>query len=69
MTLFTWSKYDTDYIVPVDNYIEEFKNWKLIMRNGQFHLHTLKDKKRKEATCNTYSGSAKFNGIHRELKK
>ena len=27
MNCFTWSNKDTDYIVPGDQYIKEFKNW------------------------------------------
>ena len=27
MNCFTWSNKDTDYIVPGDLYIKEFKNW------------------------------------------
>ena len=63
MNCFTWSKENNDWIVPADQYNEEFKNWRGPIHNGQFHSQTLKEKRKKEDTCSKYTGSAKFNDI------
>ena len=42
MNCFTWSKYHNDWIVPEDQYDEEFKNWIGPLHNGQIRSHTLK---------------------------
>ena len=68
MNCFTWSKVNNDWIVPEDQYDEEFKNWRGPIQNGQFRSQTLKDKRKTEETCSKYAGSAKFNGIPREGK-
>ena len=65
MNCFTWSKEDNDWIVPVYQYYQEFKNWRGPIHNGQFRSQTLKKKRNTEETCSKYAGSAKFNGIHR----
>ena len=44
MNSFTWSKDIDDWIVPEDQYDEEFKNWRGPIHNGQFRSHTLKEK-------------------------
>ena len=68
MNCFTWSKVNNDWIVPEDQYDEEFKNWRGPIHNGQFRSQTLKEKRKTKETCSKYSGSAKFNGIPREGK-
>ena len=68
MNFFTWPKEKNDWILPVDQYNEEFKNWRGPIHNGQFLSHTLNDKIKTEETCYKYAGSAKFNGIPREVK-
>ena len=68
MNFFTWSKDKNYWIVPEDQYDEEFKNWRGPIHNGQFHSQTLKEKSKTEDTCSKYSGSVKFNGIPREGK-
>ena len=65
MNSFTWSKENDDWIVPEDQYNEEFKNWRGPTHNGQFRSQNLKDKRKTEKTCSKYAGSAKFNGIPR----
>ena len=67
MNCFTWSKEKNDWIVPEDQYDEEFKNWRRPIHNGQFCSQTLKEKRKTEDTCSKYSVSAKFNGIPREV--
>ena len=44
MNCFTWYKEENDWIVPEDNYNEEFNNWRGPIHNGQFRSHTLKEK-------------------------
>ena len=66
MNCFTWSKANNDWIVPEDQYDEEFKNWRVPIHNGQFRSQTLKEKQKTEETCSKYAGAAKFNGIPRE---
>ena len=68
MNCFTWSKENNYWIVPEDQYDEEFKNWRRPIHNGPFCSQTLKDKQKTEETCSKYAGSAKFNGIPREGK-
>ena len=68
MNCFTWSKVNNDWIVPEDQYDEEFKNWRGPIQNGQFWSQTLKEKQKTEETCSKYAGYAKFNGIPREGK-
>ena len=65
MIFFTGLKDNDDWIVPEDQYNEEFKNWRGPIHNGQFRSHNLKDKRKTEETCSKYSGSAKLNGIPR----
>ena len=62
MNCFTWSKVNNDWIVPYDQYDEEFTNCRRPIHNGQFRSQTLKQKKNTEETCSKYAGSAKFNG-------
>ena len=66
MNCFTRSKENNDWIVPEDQYDEEFKNWIGPIHNGQFRPQTLKEKRKTEDTCYKYAGSAKFNDIPRE---
>ena len=68
MNEFTWSKKNNDWIVPGDQYNEEFKNWRGPIHNGKFCSQNLKEKRNTEETCYKYEGSAKFNGIPREGK-
>ena len=68
MNCFTWSKVNNDWIVPEDQYDEEFKNWRVPIHNFQFRSQTLKEKRKAEETCSKYAGSDKFNGIPREGK-
>ena len=68
MNRFTWYKENNDWIVPEDQYDEEFKNWRGTIHNGQFHSQNLKEKRKTEETCSKYAGSVKFNGIPREGK-
>ena len=63
MNCFTWYKDKNDWIVPEDQYDEEFKNWRGPIHNGQFRSQTLKENRKTEETCSKYAGSAKFNGI------
>ena len=67
MNCFTWSIEENDWIVPWDQYNEELNNWQGPIHNGKFCLQTLKEKKNIYETYTKYSGSAKFNGIPREL--
>ena len=66
MNCFTCSKNNNDWIVPEDQYDDEFKNWRGSIHNGQFRSHTTKEKRKTEETCSKYAESAKFNGIPRE---
>ena len=66
MSCFTWSKEDNDWIVPEDQYNEEFNNWRGPIHHFQLGSHTLKEKRNTEKTCSKYTGSDKFNGIPRE---
>ena len=66
MNFFAWSKENNDWIVPDDQYNEEFKNWRGPIHNGQFCSQTLKEKRKTKETCSKYTGSAKFNEIPRE---
>ena len=65
---FTRSKENNDWIVPEDQYYEEFKNWRGPIKNGQIRSQPLKEKRKTEETCSKYAGSSKFNGIPREGK-
>ena len=38
MNCFSWSKDNNDWIVPEDQYDEEFKNWRGPIHNGQLRL-------------------------------
>ena len=60
-------KENDDCIVPEDQYYEEFKNWIEPIHNGQFCSQTLKEKRKIEATCSNYAGSAKFIGVTRKV--
>ena len=62
MNSFTWSKEDNDWILPGDQYNEEFKNWQGHIYNGQFRLKILKVDKKIEGTCTKCAGSTKLNG-------
>ena len=42
MNCFVWSKENNDWVVPGDQYNEEFKNWRGPIHNGQLRSHTLK---------------------------
>ena len=68
MNFFTWSKEKNDWIVPEDQYDDEFKNWRGPIHNGQFRSQTLKEKRKTEDKCSKYAGSSQFNGIPREGK-
>ena len=50
MNCFTWSKVNDDWIVPEDQYDEEFKNWRGRIHNGQCSSQNLKDKRKTEET-------------------
>ena len=67
MNGFTWSKEENDWIVPEDNYNEEFKNWRGIIHNGQFRPDNLNEKRNTEDKCTKYEGSSNLNGILREV--
>ena len=67
LNCFTWSKEQNNWIVPGDQYNEEFKNWRGPIHNGQFRPQTIKKKIRTERVCSKFSGSIKFNGIPREV--
>ena len=45
MNCITSSKEKNDWIVPEDQYDEEFKNWRGPINNGQFRSKTLKGKR------------------------
>ena len=66
MSLFTWYKEGNDWIVPEDQYNEEFNNWRGPIHNGQFLSHKINKKINTEETCSKYIGSAKFNKTTRE---
>ena len=68
MNCCTWSKENNDWIVTEDEYDEEFKKWRVPIKNCQLRSQTLKEKINKDDTCSKYAGSAKFNGIPREGK-
>ena len=63
---FTWSKEDNDWIVPMDQYNEEFKNWRGPFNNDQLRPHTPKKKRRTERKWSKFSVSFKFNVITRK---
>ena len=65
MNYFAWSKEDNYCIVPGDQYIEEFKNWRGPIRYDQFRSQNLNEKINTEETCSKYADYAKFNGIPR----
>ena len=48
MNILTWSKEDNGWIVPEDQYNEEFKNCRGPIHNGQFRSQTLKEKRKTE---------------------
>ena len=57
MNCFTWSKVNNNWIVPEDQYYEEFKNWRGPIHNGQFRSQTLKEKRKTKETCSkSYPG-------------
>ena len=45
INFFTRSKMNDNWIVPEDQYDEEFKNWRGPIHNGQFRSQTLKEKR------------------------
>ena len=63
---FTRSKEDSYWVVPGNQYNEEFNNWRGPINNGQFHSQTLKDNRKTEETWSKYAIYVKFNGIPRE---
>ena len=65
---FILAKENDDWIVPEDQYNEEFKNWRGTIHNVQFRSQTLKEKRKIEKTCSKYAGSTKLKGIPREGK-
>ena len=67
MNSFTWSIEENDWIFLGYQYNEDFNNWKGPINNGQFCQNNIKEMGKTEDTCSKYSGSAKFNGIHREI--
>ena len=44
INIFTWSKDDNDWIVPEDQYNEEFTKCRGPINNGQFRSQNLRDK-------------------------
>ena len=68
MNCFTLFKEINYWIVPGDQYNEEFKNWRGPIHNGQFRSQALKDKRNTEDTYSKYAGSVNFNCIPREGK-
>ena len=68
MNSFTWSTDDNDWIIPGDQYNEEFNNWRGPINNGQSLQQNLKEIRKTEETCSKYAGSVKFNRIPREGK-
>ena len=68
MNFFTCSKENNEWIVPEDQYDDEFKNWRGPIHKFQFCSQTLKEKRKKEETLFKYVGSAKFNGIPIKVK-
>ena len=68
MDCFTWYKEDTDWIVPEDQYNEEFNKWRGPIHNVKLLSQTFNDKRKTEDTCYKYARSAKFNVIPRERK-
>ena len=65
---FTWYKYNNDWIVPGDQYDEEFNNWRGPTHNSQFNSQTLEEKRKREKICSKYAGSTKFNVIPMKVK-
>ena len=68
MNSFTWYTYDNDWIIPGDQYNEEFNNWQGPINNGQFRQQNIKEIRKTEEICSKYAGSANFYGIPREGK-
>ena len=66
MNCFAWSKENNDWIVPENQYNEEFKNWRGPIHNGQFRSQTLEENIKTEDKLSKYAGSTKFNVIPRE---
>ena len=66
MNCLTWSKVNNDWIVPEDQYDQEFKNCRGSIHIGRFRSQNLKEKRKTEDTCSKYAGSAKFNSIPRK---
>ena len=54
MNGFTWSKEDNGFIVPGDQYNEEFKKWQGPIHNGQFRSHALKEKRKTENNSQSF---------------
>ena len=50
MNCFTWSKDNNDWIVPEDQYVEEFKDWRGPIHNGQLLSQNLTEKINTEET-------------------
>ena len=56
MNCFTWSKEYNNWIIPEDQYNEEFKNCRGTINNGQIHSQTLKQNRKTEETLSKYAG-------------
>ena len=65
MNWLSWYNEDNYFIVPGDQYNEEFNNWLGTMHNGQFHPYILKYTNNTEEKCTKYDWSVKFNNIPR----
>ena len=68
MKCFTCTKGENYWIVPGDQFNEEFKNWWGNILIGQLLSKTLNESRKTEATCTKCAGSAEFSGIPREVK-
>ena len=68
MNSFTWSTEDNDWIFLVNQFNEDFNNWKGPINNGQFRQQNMKEMRKTEETYSKYAGPVKVNGIPRKGK-
>ena len=64
--IFTWSvmnTYNTDWVVPGDQYNKKLKSWKGPIHNGHFRAQAIKKIITTERICSKFSGSFKYNII------
>ena len=67
MNFLTHPNKDIDWIIPGDQYNNQFKTCQGPLQNGQFSAKAFKEKRKIESTFSKHADSVKFNIIHRKV--